>query len=91
MVKLALLASLLGLVTTTIANYGGHGVCFRPPYARMLPLVGFPPAEAFCSNKLRPGHCILTSTASVTSTVSKTVATATVTTSELAGPPALKC
>jgi hypothetical protein len=88
MVKFIFLVALLGLVATTTAK----GVlCTQSPYARMLPLSGYPPAETFCSAKVTLKRCVSKSTASVTSTVSQIVATATVTTSEFLESTAVKC
>ena len=79
MVDLLLLAACLGAFTvkTTLA---AAGVCTQNPYALILPLSNYAPAESFCSSKYPVAPCTTTLTSTATITLSNTVGTVTDTT-----------
>ncbi|KAF2479571.1 hypothetical protein BDY17DRAFT_356256 [Neohortaea acidophila] len=71
---------LLPLLVSLAAVAVASNVCSQFPYAELLPLSNYAPAEAFCSSRFPLTPCSTTITTSSTTIASSTVATVTVTT-----------
>lgn len=72
---LAMMFRLLPLLLSLAAVAVASNVCSQFPYAELLPLSNYAPAEAFCSSRFPLTPCSTTITISSTMIASSTVAT----------------